>query len=96
MISSITLLTLNSLVTIITTFILIHFSGRNRLFRPKLLVSAKILYDFAFLLQIFNQNLALKMVFQPKSRKPKMKKAETPKLKHISAETEPKLFRFAH
>ena len=64
MISSITLLTLNSLVTIITTFILIHFSGRNRLFR---LVSAKILYDFAFLLQIFNQNLALKMVFQPKS-----------------------------
>ena len=36
------------------------------------------------------------MVFQPKSRKPKMKKAETSKPKHISAETETKLFRFAH
>ena len=57
------------------------FSGQNRQFRPKFCVSAKQLYDFAFLLQIFPQNLALNMVFQPKSRKPKMKKAKTLKPK---------------
>ena len=39
------------------------------------------------------------MAFQPKTcfgQKPKMEIAKTLKLKHISAETEPKLFRFAH
>ena len=51
------------------------------------------------LLQIYNQNLGQNMAFQPKTcfgQKPKMEIAKTLKLKHISAETEPKLFRFAH